>query len=976
MEAKTLLFADLVDSTARTAGLGELRAAEMWAEHDRRARQLLARHDGLEIDRSDGFFLVFHRPAEALRFAVAYHGLVAELGLAARVGIHHARVTLRRNPAAEVARGAKPVEVEGLAKPLAARIMALADGGRTLLSADAAAALAAQAPVAPALHRHGFYRLKGIDEPIEIVECHSPQSAATPPADRDKAYRVVRVGDLWQPARQVRHNLVPERDAFVGRQAELRQLADRLDAGVRLLTLLGPGGTGKTRLARRYALMWLGDWPGGAFFCDLSEARSLEGIHFAVALALGVPLGRGDAGVQLGHAIAGHGACLLILDNFEQVSGHAAATLGRWLDGAPQARFVVTSRERLHLAGEETLALEPLALADDAITLFAERARAQRPEFAITDDNRAAVADIVRLLDGLPLAIELAAARVRVLSPAQILQRLGDRFVLLAGARGVAARQATLKAAIDWSWDLLTPWEQAALAQCAVFEGGFTLEAAEAVVQMDRWPEAPAVLDAIQSLVDKSLLRAWLPKSSGRLDIAEPYFGMFMSIHEYASHQLRACGAEAEADAQLRHGRYFAGFGDREALAALSLHGGSARRRLLALELDNLVSACRRATQRRQADIAAGGFLAAWAVLEAQGPLSLGWGLGEQVAALDGLSPDPRWQVQLAVADANYQQGRVEAGRDWHARALAVARACGDRSAEARVLQHLATASHRQGCTAQAQEQFAAALAIQRLLPERAPLGVLYANLANQRFDAGQMAEARASYEAALAIHREVGNRAAEGIVVGNLGTLHHELGQLTEARAAYDAALRIHRETGSLQQEAVTLGNLGILLGEQGEQQAAAGHYAAALQIHRETGNRRGQGVVLGQIGDLHRQQGETDAARANYEQALGIHREVGNRRFEGGVCGSLGELLAGAGQVEQGLELLRTGERLLRAIDDPLSLAKLLCARGRAALAFDDEVTARATLAEAVSLAERLGAEAGSDLGRQIDALRGRLA
>ena len=214
------------------------------------------------------------------------------------------------------------------------------------------------------------------------------------------------------------------------------------------------------------------------------------------------------------------------------------ATLGHWLDRAPDAAFIVTSRERLHLTGEEIFPIEPLPLEMDAIDLFATRAHAQRPDFVLNEGNRAAVAEVVRLLDGLPLAIELAAARVRVLSPAQLVERMRDRFSVLAGARGAAARQATLRAAIDWSWDLLAPWEQAAFAQCAIFEGGFTLEAAEAVLDLSRWPQAPSTMDVVQALADKSLLRTWIPAEESRYAIEEPYFGMYISIHEYAAEKL------------------------------------------------------------------------------------------------------------------------------------------------------------------------------------------------------------------------------------------------------------------------------------------------------------------------------------------------------------------------------------------------------------------------------------------------------
>ena len=253
MNERALLFTDVVDSTRLGARLGDSRAAELWTAHDDRARGLLARYHGREIGRADGFFLLFDDPTEAARYAVAYHQALGELGLSARAGLHVGPVSLRQNPSEAIARGAITTEVDGLAMPITARVMALARGGQTLLTASARRAFGEALPEGTKTESHGYYRLKGVEEPIEIFELGMADSAAfSPPDDVDKAYRVVRVGDLWHPVREVRENLPAERDTFIGRVTELRALAARLDAGTRLLTVLGPGGTGKTRFVRRY----------------------------------------------------------------------------------------------------------------------------------------------------------------------------------------------------------------------------------------------------------------------------------------------------------------------------------------------------------------------------------------------------------------------------------------------------------------------------------------------------------------------------------------------------------------------------------------------------------------------------------------------------------------------------------------------------------------------------------------------------
>ena len=1013
MNDRALLFTDVVDSTRRVEQLGDAAAAQLWAEHDRRARDLLVRHRGREIDRTDGFFLLFDTPLDAVRYALDYHAELGALSLQARVGLHFGPVTLRENRPEDVARGAKPLEVEGLAKPFAARVMALAAGGQTLLSAAARAALDDVLPDATEVESHGHYRVKGVEAPIEIFEIGlRGRSDFAPPRDTDKAYRVVQLGDLWSPLRAIRNNLPGERDSFVGRIAELRALAQRLDSGTRLLTVLGPGGTGKTRLMRRYGLVWLGDWPGGVYFCDLSDAHSIDGIFSAMAIALGIPLGRAEPGSQLGHAIAGRGRCLVILDNFEQVIEHAPASLGRWLDRAVEATFVVTSRARLHLRGEEVMTLDPLPLQSDAVDLFVQRARAHRADLVLSDESRSAIAEVVRLLDGLPLAIELAAARTRVLSPAQLVERLSDRFRLLAGTLGAAARQATLRAAIDWSWDLLAPWEQAALAQCSVFERGFTLQAGESVLDLSAWPEAPDTIDAIQALVDKSLLRTWIPAEQAHHDIVEPRFGMFLSIHEYATEKLVACGPSVRSDAEQRHERYFASFGTDEAIETLYRHGGIRRRHAFALELDNLAAACRRAAGRGHGDTAVACFRAAWEVLDLQGPYALGAALGDRVLALDGTAPSlyvaARWtraiaawragrmdeaaaslgtalalarethdrrregSVLFSLGNLHAEQGRMDEALRFYESALVLQRELGQRRVQGMILGNLGNVHGEPSRTQEAQSCFEAALAIHREVGNRSSEGVVLGNLGNLLCDQGRMDEARTVYLQALAIAREVGNRSSEGGVLGNLGTLEQELGRTDESRANFEAALAIHREVGNRPVEGLVLANIGVTFRNQGRMHEAREHLEAALTIHREVGNRRDEGFVLGNLGLLHLEQERWLDARQHLDAALAAHRAVGNRRHEAEVLGSLADLQVRQGHAVEALAFLAQGEGILRQVADPMELCKLLCIRGHAQLQRGDIEAARDALNEAESLAATTGAGPNSAVRRAIDRLR----
>jgi predicted ATPase len=636
------------------------------------ARDLLVTHEGREIDKTDGFLMLFETADRAVAYAVAYHRALAELGIAARAGLHVGEVILTANSPADVARGAKPLEVDGIAKPTAARVMSIATGGQTLLTPAAVEALG---ETTLRLHSHGHWRMKGVSEPIELFEAGDEDAPFLPPPDGAKVYRVVSRGELWLPAKQVKNSLPAERDAFVGREADLREVARRLEGENRLVSVLGIGGTGKTRLVVRFGWTWLGDHPGGVYFCDLSEARTVEDIASAVARGMEVPLSTQDPVTQLGNAIAARGPCLMLLDNFEQVARFAEDTLGHWLDRAPEARFVVTTREVLGIPGEQTLALAPLPKTQGA-ALFVARARAAKRDFE--PDDPASIDTLVELLDGLPLAIELAAARVRMMPVDKLLARMSERFRLLASGGRRQGRQATLRATLDWSWDMLVDDERAALAQLSVFEGGFTLDAAEAVLELEEaWP-----MDAVQALVDKSLVR----------QVSNERFGLLVSVQEYAAEKL----GEDRPAAEHRHGMHFAGYGTREAIRPLDLRGGLALQRALGEELDNLVAASRRARRRGDGEVAILTALAAWQVFHLRGPMGAGVAVLEAVETVDA-PPLLRARATSALCLALRFVGRIPDAMERYAKLLVTADELGDIELEVQARTGIGVLAHTLG---------------------------------------------------------------------------------------------------------------------------------------------------------------------------------------------------------------------------------------------------------------------------------------
>jgi predicted ATPase/class 3 adenylate cyclase len=955
-ERLALLLTDVVDSAALAERLGDAAMAALWTAHDRLARDLLQEWRGREIDKTDGFLLTFGSASDALGYAIAYHRALARLTppVRARAGLHVGVVSVRENPAGDVARGAKPIEVDGLAKPIAARVMSTASGGQTLLTAAARDALGSTP------HRvvsHGHWRVKGVHEPLELFEAGDADAPFTPPPDAAKAYRVLRQGDLWLPAREVRHSLPAERDDFVGRRATLLELARRFDEGARLVSLLGIGGCGKTRVAAHFGWAWLGDYPGGAWFCDLAASRSMDGLVGAVAQGLDVPLGKGDPVLQLGHAIAGRGACLVILDNFEQVARHAEATVGRWLERAGQARFLVTTREVLGIAGEEALALAPMESAE-ATVLFLRRAAAAKRDFQPTPEDQAAVEPLVRLLDGLPLAIELAAARVRTLPPHSLLARMSERFKLLASSGSRIDRQATLRATFDWSWDLLVAADKAALAQLSVFEGGFTLEAAEAVIDLSNEADAPWAVDVVNSLVDKSFVRP----------LGDERFDLLVSVQSYAGEHLctegrwSGSGPAALKAAQARHAAWFAALGPNRALQA-----GCA-------DLDNLVVACRRALAQGDGETAVGALEGAWAALARRGPFKAGVELAEGVCAPAGLSVGADARARSVLAAALVSAGRSAEARTQNDRALAGARAAGDRRCEAKATTRRGMLLALEGRRDEAKAHNLAALQLAREAGARdLEVGAL-CGLGNLAHEQGRPDESKGPYEAALALARAIGDRHWQGSLLGNLANVDADLGQMDAARARCEETLALARELGDRQLEGNTLCNLGMLHFVQGRLDEACTVCEAALVGARELGHVKLECVVLCNLALIYDAWGRAPQALACYETALELARRIGDRRDEGQFLGYLGLSHARQRDFAAARGCLADGQAILRGLSDRIGLGVLLCSAAECEWLAGAPATARAARDEAAALAQQVGAGPASELGQgltRLDAL-----
>ncbi|HVL82401.1 MAG TPA: tetratricopeptide repeat protein [Actinomycetota bacterium] len=799
----TFLLTDVEGSTRLWEGDPEAMSHAL-ARHDELVGGAVARHAGELVKprgEGDSTFSVFVSAADAvaaavdLQLALAREPWLPSAVLKVRAGLHTGEAYERHG------------DWYGPAPNRAARIRGLGHGGQTILSSTTAALVRDALPGGCALTDLGSHRLAGITGSERVWQLDHPD------LPRD-----------FPPLRSPDVSALPARlTSFVGPESRIASVAAALERS-RLVTLTGPGGIGKTRLAVEVSVRTPDRYPGGVWMVDLSALTDPALVWAAVASATHTPEGAGTTLSEAVTARLGDEPSFVVLDNCEHVLDAATDVAAQLLDGARGVHLLATSRQDLGIAGETVIEVQPLGLpsdadptASDAYRLFVDRARLVDPEFD-PDGRTQAIADIVARLDGVPLAIELAASRVRVLSAEEIDARLADRFRLLVGPRTAPARTRSLRAAVDWSYDLLDEPDRRLFARLSVFASPFTLEWAERVCGDDD------VLDGVARLVERSLVHA---------DRSGPVtrFRMLETLRAYASEKLRDsgdadetrdrhlawCAGEARAAATAIEVRDLATAFDAlepiqdEIRSALD-HADSAGAARTGLVLSTHVhrfwlarghwTEARTWLERfRDATDAAPeergrGLVALSAVAQAQGDHEAAREAAALAAAAFGEDRAGLAAAALREAQIDRASGRADRAEEGFARALELARAAGAAASEADALEGLASVARMRGDDDRARELYTEALGAleARGLP---PGGGLLFGLAATEHARGRHAEARALYERCLDLARSLGERRLESAAVEGVGRLHEAAGELDEALASFREALAIDRELG-----------------------------------------------------------------------------------------------------------------------------------------------------------------------------------
>ena len=867
----TFLFTDIEGSTRLLQQLGE-KYAGLLAEQQQLVREACELHKGSVVGtQGDSFFVTFSNAMDAINAAVdcqralAVHAWTDGVSVRVRMGLHTGEPQISES------------NYVGIDVHRAARIAAAAHGGQVLLSQRICALVVNELPEGVTLRDLGEHRLKDLRQPKHLYQLDiTGLPVEFPPIKSLDA---------------LLNNLPVQLTSFVGREKELGEIKDLIE-NARLVTLTGAGGSGKTRLALRVAAEMIGNFHNGVFFVPLAPITDSELVASTIAQALRLTEIAGRSILEgLKDYLQGK-SLLLLLDNFEQVIS-AAPLIAELLAACNELKILVTSREGLHINGEREYSLPPLALPDltqlpsletlsqyAAVDLFLQRAQTVKPDFNITKDSAHAIAEICSQLDGLPLAIELAAARIKALSPHVIHNRLEHRLEFLTGgARDLPARQQTLRSAIAWSYDLLDGNEQELFRQLSVFVDGCTVDAVEAVAgdHLDR----VALLDQLGSLVDKSLLRE-VEDINGR-----PRLLMLETLREFGLEQLEASG-EGET-VRGRHANFFLTLAEG---AEASLESGEQVQWMgrIEQEHDNLRAALE------------------WS--------KTAEGMGEICLRLAG-ALGYFWEVH----------GHFSEGRERLSAMLSMQIAQGQTAARAKLLARAAELAYRQSDYPATHVLAQESLEIYRKVGDKQGIASMLIKLGNAATERGSYATASRFLEEALTIWREQKDKHGTARALISLGFSALRSGDAHLANVRLEEALSLSRELGDARSMGFELSGLGEVALRQRDYARATQLMEESLELRRQLGNKWGVGVSLGMLGWVAMRERDWDRAIARLGKSLEVRQEIGDKGGSAWCLERLAGIAMAQGQAEKAVRMFGAAAVLRSSIGsviDPVDQAR----------------------------------------------------
>ena len=737
------------------------------------------------------------------------------------------------------------------------------------------------------------------------------------------------------------NNLPIQLTSFIGREKEIKDVKDNLKQN-RLLTLTGTGGAGKSRLALQTAADVIDEYENGVWFAELAAVSDPEFLTAAINNSLGI---KEEPKKTPEETLVDHlkdKEILIILDNCEHLINACADLTERLLSSCPKLKIIATSREALNCSGEQIFKIPALTHPDpnsgdtpeqltqyESVRLFIERALSVNPKFRVTNENAPALAGVCSRLDGIPLAIELAAARTKILSVEKIHERLDDRFSLLTGGKRTALpRQQTLRALIDWSYDLLAEEERILWSRLSVFSGGCTLEAAEEICS-DESIERHEILDLLSQLTEKSVII---------YDESKERYRMLESIKQYGIEKL-----PNKDEIFLRHLNFFLEISQK---AEPNMRTKNAKIWLGIIEADhnNFLSAIDWSANNNNSE--KGGHVAVglgefWGTA---GHYSTGIRLIENILKTSGnLDKSVKSKLLALIGSLKMDQGDYEQAKKYTEESLDIRKEVGDNYGIVVSVNNLGCISFHQGDYDRAKKYFGESLAINKEIGDKKVIAASMANLGNISYYQGDYEQAKEYYKDCLAISKEIGDKKLISISFNSLGSISYVLGDSEQAKEYYEESLSIRKEFGDRKGMADSINNLGYIANYQGDYEQARKYFNESMDISKEIGNKTGIATSMDNMGNTSYTLGDYEQAEKYYKECLSIYESIGDRKGMADSMNNLGGVIYAQGDNEQAKTYFEESLAIKKEFGDRKGMADSMNNLGRLARHRGDYIQAR---------------------------------